>query len=215
MGREFLDVFEEWAEYYDESVSGHDIQYAEAFRRYDEILQTVAEKSGTSVLEFGVGTGNLTKKLFDLQKQVYGIEPSKAMLDIAVRKLDNSIHIEEGDFLHFFIDTQIDTIVSTYAFHHLTDEEKYLAIEKYRQLLPTHGKIIFADTMFKDKQSFQEAIQEAEEMGYRDLAEDLRREYYTTVPILQEIFYANGFRTNFTQMNLFVWIVEAIKDKEG
>lgn len=39
MGREFLSLFDHWAESYDETVSGHDEQYEEVFRRYPAILK--------------------------------------------------------------------------------------------------------------------------------------------------------------------------------
>lgn len=79
MGREFLGLFEQWAESYDRSVEGGDEQYRDVFAGYDRILNTVADKAGRVVLEFGVGTGNLTKKLLERGKTVYGIEPSAPM----------------------------------------------------------------------------------------------------------------------------------------
>lgn len=62
MGREFIPLFEDWAATYDQTVQGLDIQYKEAFRGYDHILDAIVSKSGTHVLEFGPGTGNLTAK---------------------------------------------------------------------------------------------------------------------------------------------------------
>jgi putative AdoMet-dependent methyltransferase len=41
----FTDVFREWASTYEETVTGHDPEYKEGFRRYDEILDTVADKA--------------------------------------------------------------------------------------------------------------------------------------------------------------------------
>lgn len=73
MGREFIPLFEDWAATYDQTVQGLDIQYKEAFRGYDHILDAIVRKSGTHVLEFGPGTGNLTAKLLDAGKTVFGI----------------------------------------------------------------------------------------------------------------------------------------------
>ncbi len=61
MGREFLGIFEEWADTYDDSVKGIDRQYAAVFDKYDIILNEVVNHSHGNILEFGVGTGNLTK----------------------------------------------------------------------------------------------------------------------------------------------------------
>src|SRR5690606_8870910 len=156
MGREFLEVFEGWAETYDSTVTGHDVEYKEVFSRYDDILNDVVQKSGHVVLEFGVGTGNLTQKLLNENKTVYGVEPSKPMREIAIEKLKGySLKIDDGDFIVFKKpEEQIDTIVSTYAFHHLNDTEKNQAFIEYSNILEKGGKIVFADTMFENKQEY-------------------------------------------------------------
>ena len=79
MGREFVDIFDEWIYSYDASVAGEDPEYREVFERYDEILQDVTSKAIGTVLEFGTGTGNLTAKLVDAGHQVIGIEPNTVM----------------------------------------------------------------------------------------------------------------------------------------
>jgi putative AdoMet-dependent methyltransferase len=212
MGREFLELFETWANSYDETVGGHDEQYREVFEGYEAILNTVVHKSGNVVLEFGVGTGNLTKKLLDAGKTVYGIEPSAAMREKALEKLGESVSIQDGDFLRFPAPKEpIDTIVSTYAFHHLTDEEKAQAIANYGKLLHKGGKIVFADTAFANKEEFQQTINEAIERGFHILAEDLQREYYTTLDALERMFKAGGFSIEFNRLNKFVWLMEAVK----
>ncbi|MEH7223160.1 class I SAM-dependent methyltransferase [Bacillus sp. JJ1566] len=213
MGREFLEVFEGWANTYDQTVTGHDVEYQEVFSRYDDILNDVVQKSGPAVLEFGVGTGNLTQKLLDENKKVYGIEPSKPMREIALEKLQNySLTIEDGDFIIFNKPAdKIDTIVSTYAFHHLNDSEKNQAFSQYSNILPKGGKIVFADTMFENKQEYTRTIQSATKKGFLNLAKDLETEYYTTIPVLQEIAKQNGFTVEFTRFNHFVWVMEATK----
>ncbi|WP_027407893.1 class I SAM-dependent methyltransferase [Anoxybacteroides tepidamans] len=212
MGREFLELFETWAQSYDESVHGHDEEYRDVFAGYDTILNTVVEKSGSVVLEFGVGTGNLTKKLLESGKKVYGIEPSAPMREKAHEKLGDAVLIQDGDFLSFpWPDEAIDTIVSTYAFHHLTDEEKEQAISKYGKRLNKGGKIVFADTAFVDQKAFEQMIKEAKEKGFHNLAEDLEREYYTTLPVLESMFGKHGFSVSFAPLNRFVWLMEAVK----
>jgi putative AdoMet-dependent methyltransferase len=212
MGREFLELFETWANSYDESVGGQDEQYREVFAGYEVILNTVVNKSGNVVLEFGVGTGNLTKKLLDAGKTVYGIEPSAPMREKAFEKLGEHVSIQDGDFLQFPVPQEpIDTIVSTYAFHHLTDEEKAQAIANYGKLLHKGGKIVFADTAFADEEAFQQTINEAIERGFHNLAEDLQREYYTTLDALERMFKAGGFSVEFSRLNKFVWLMEAVK----
>ncbi|WP_042345746.1 class I SAM-dependent methyltransferase [Bacillus massiliigorillae] len=212
MGKEFLYIFEEWAKDYDQTVSGKDEEYKEVFRGYDDILDTVARASVGKVLEFGAGTGNLTAKLLDKGHEVIVIEPSIPMREIAQQKLQSErIEFVDGDFLQYPSLENIDSVVSTYAFHHLTDQEKADAVKEYGKLLGVNGKIVFADTMYESKEAHYIAIEDAKKQGFMQLAKDLQTEYYTTIPYLQTVFEDNGFTVSFKRSNQFVWILEAIK----
>ncbi|MFD2042818.1 class I SAM-dependent DNA methyltransferase [Ornithinibacillus salinisoli] len=212
MGREFIDIFEDWAKEYDNSVTGQDPQYEAVFANYDIILDEVTNASCGNVLEFGVGTGNLTEKLLQAGYQVYGIEPSQAMREIVNEKLPNLL-VEDGDFLSFRKPKfQTDTIVSTYAFHHLTDIEKEVAVAQFAEILPINGKVVFADTMFESEQVRDKIIMDATENGFSDLVEDLNREYYPVTDYIKKIFEKNNFNISFKQMNDFVWLIIANKE---
>lgn len=211
MGREFLDIFEQWADSYDDTVIGHDIEYKEVFSKYEQILAAVAGRSVGHVVEFGVGTGNLTQKLLARGLRVTGIEPSPPMRKIAEEKLGNKAVLLDGDFLQFPKVNDIDTFVSTYAFHHLTDDEKANAVTHYGSLLSKGGRIVFADTMFESAKDYNQTIEKAKHQGYLNLAKDLETEYYTTIPFLTTILEENRFSVTFTQFNDFVWLLEAVK----
>ncbi|MFB4167046.1 class I SAM-dependent DNA methyltransferase [Virgibacillus sp. JSM 102003] len=211
MGREFLGVFDQWADSYDESVAGVDPQYKAVFENYDVILNEVTKCAFGNVLEFGVGTGNLSKKLMESGYRVTGIEPSQTMRRKASEKLPE-LPLYEGDFIDFpDLSKPVHTVVSTYAFHHLTDKEKDVAVQQFARILPSMGKIVFADTVFESIEYKEIMINKAYKQGFTDLAEDLQREYYTTVGELQRIFTANGFHVKFEQMNDFVWLIIAVK----
>lgn len=212
MGLEFLDVFEKWANEYDETVHGSSIEYKEVFEGYELLLDEVASKSAGLVLEFGVGTGNLTNKLINQGLVVIGIEPSPAMREIAVNKLPDEASVLDGDFLNYpLLTKKVDTIVSTYAFHHLTDEEKDKAIAQYSNQLSINGKIVIADTVFENDAAYFQMIDNAKNRGYFKLARDLETEYYTTIPKLTAMFEKNGYSVQFKQWNRFVWVIEAVK----
>lgn len=211
LGREFNKLFDQWSHSYDNTVSGNDPEYEAVFLHYDDILSKVAEKASGTVVEFGVGTGNLTEKLLKNGLNVYGMEPSEGMRKIAMKKLPEA-KVLDGDFLDFpSIPVQIDTFVSTYAFHHLTEEEKGTAIQKYSLLLKEGGRIIFGDTVFATEEAKSEVIKDSKRKKFNRLAEDLEREYYTTIPVLQDLFNQNGFSVSFTKLNPFVWIIDAKK----
>lgn len=212
MGTEFNELFDKWAHTYDAFVSGEDEQYKAAFVNYDTILKDVARKAVGAVLEFGVGTGNLTARLVEEGHIVYGVEPSCEMRKIAEQKLLGKAEIMEGDFLHFTAPDRIHTIVSTYAFHHLTDDEKNMALQKYSKLLKKGDKIVFADTIFIDQEAYNQTVQAAIERGYLHLAHDLQTEYYTFLPVMRTLFENNGFSVTFTRYNHYVWVIEAVKN---
>ncbi|MDQ0114761.1 class I SAM-dependent methyltransferase [Paenibacillus harenae] len=211
MGTEFNKLFDEWSEHYDRTVAGHDMQYREVFEGYEDILEAVAVRASGTVVEFGVGTGNLTEKLLARGLRVYGIEPSEGMR-AQFGKRGLAATLMEGDFLHYpAIAEPIDTIVSTYAFHHLTDEEKGQAISQYAAWLGYGGRIIFADTAFQDEAARRSIELAVEEAGFKELLKNLQSEYYTTLNVLTGMFEAHGFHVALSPMNRFVWLMEAVK----
>ncbi|MBM7716714.1 class I SAM-dependent methyltransferase [Siminovitchia sp. FSL H7-0308] len=211
MTRKFDKLFDDWSKTYDQTVSGRDIEYKEVFEGYDDILLEVAKKAKGYIFEFGVGTGNLTEKMIKMEKEVYGIEPSKGMRNIARHKLPGAT-IVEGDFLEFPMpERNPDTIVSTYAFHHLTDAEKADAIQNFGKMLGEGGRIVFADTIFVSIEVKQDMIKEAESKQFNRLAADLKTEFYPTISTMNHLFGEAGFAVTFTQKNRFVWLMEATK----
>ncbi|MBD1373587.1 class I SAM-dependent methyltransferase [Hazenella sp. IB182357] len=209
----FNHIFEEWASNYDQEITGGNPQYAEAFEGYDQILNEVADAlvapfAGT-ILELGVGTGNLSKVIRSRGLHVLGVEPSPDMRAIASTKIPE-MKILDGHFLSLPEDaTHFDGIVSTYAFHHLTDEEKDMALVDLAQRLKPNGKIVFADSIFLDQAAKQAMIDEARERQFYDLATDLEREYYPILPRLEHSFKQAGLKVTFKQMNRFVWLMVA------
>jgi putative AdoMet-dependent methyltransferase len=212
MGREFIGLFDEWSENYNQTVSGNDPEYREVFEHYEHILDEVASLSSGVVIEFGVGTGNLTFKLLQRGLQVYGIEPSEGMR-VQMEKRELPCILLTGDFLDFpTIQDNVDTIVSTYAFHHLTDIEKEQAVSIYSKLLGESGKIVFADTTFIDEQAREDTENHVKARGHHRLLKDLQTEYYTTHGVLKDIFTRHGFFVTFKQLNRYVWLIEASRE---
>ncbi|MEI4770402.1 methyltransferase domain-containing protein [Psychrobacillus sp. FJAT-51614] len=211
MGREFVDIFDGWAHSYDESVSGKDPEYRDVFEGYEVILREVTNRVSGTVIEFGTGTGNLTAQLIKEGISVIGIEPNTKMRELTLKRFP-SINVLDGDLLQFNIENEnIDAIVSTYVFHHLTDEEKGEALKKYAQLLSKQGKIVFADTVFITEEAKQAQIEKERNRGFNNVADDLEREYYTTIPILTNLFEEAGFQVSFQKMNDYVWLLDATK----
>ena len=211
MGREFVDIFDEWIDTYDASVYGNDPEYRDVFEGYETILSEVAKRVSGTVIEFGTGTGNLTAKLTEAGYSVIGIEPNTKMRNLTAKRFP-TIEIVDGDLLQFHVPSErIDAIVSTYVFHHLTDDEKGNALKEYAKILSANGKVVFADTAFISEEAKQEQIMKERNREYHQVADDLEREYYTTIPILTKLFNDAGFQVSFKKMNDYVWLMDAIK----
>lgn len=210
MGLQFMDIFKEWASEYDSTVSGRDPQYEEVFKGYDAMLNEVVSHLKGTVMEFGVGTGNLSEKIL-AHHDLIAVEPSPEMRAVAEQKL--GVQVRDGDFLNFPEDEEIETIVSSYAFHHLTDTEKREAVERYVSTLDA-PRFVLLDTMFESKASRQHIIDWATERGYNDLVEDLNREFYPYTTTIRSMLEDNGYNVDMAQKNKFVWLVIATKSLE-
>ncbi|MDQ0428242.1 putative AdoMet-dependent methyltransferase [Planomicrobium stackebrandtii] len=210
MGREFVEIFDEWVHTYDDSVSGKDEEYRDVFVKYNEILQAVADATIGPVVEFGVGTGNLTEKLLARRLEVVGVEPNEAMRKATAEKLAD-LTLIDGDFLEFQAGIKPQSFVSSYAFHHLTDAEKAQAFKIYAEQLPAGGKVVFADTLFASESAKKEIVAFEQTRGHANLVEDLNREYYTTVPVMEKLATDAGFTVKLSRMNNYVFLIDATK----
>ncbi|WP_142827067.1 class I SAM-dependent DNA methyltransferase [Planococcus soli] len=210
MGREFVGIFDEWVHTYDDSVSGKDEEYRDVFVKYNEILQAVADGAIGPVVEFGVGTGNLTEKLLAKGLEVVGVEPNKSMREATAEKIAD-LKVIDGDFLEFKTKIKPQSFVSSYAFHHLTDAEKAQAFKIYAEQLPAGGKVVFADTLFASESAKKEIIAFEQTRGHANLVEDLNREYYTTVPVMEKLATDAGFTVKLSKMNNYVFLIDATK----
>lgn len=151
--------FDLWADGYDKSVELSEENDEYPFAGYKDVLNTIyniaRKREGAKILDIGFGTGILTKKLYDDGCEIYGIDFSQKMIEIAKEKmpLANLIKYDFSKGLPEEIqDNSFDYIISTYAMHHLEDEEKIKFIEKLENYLNKDGKIIIGDIAFKTRE---------------------------------------------------------------
>lgn len=154
-------AFDEWAESYDQSVRGRDDF---PFLGYDAALEGVvaaaASKPPCSVLDLGIGTGNLAKRFAELGCDVWGLDFSSRMLARAARKVPGA-HLAEADLLGEWpaaFNRRFDVIVSAYAFHHFNLGKK---TDLLRRLIRDHcepgGRIVIADIAFRTAEALVRA----------------------------------------------------------
>lgn len=201
--------FNSWAKTYDKSIR-RDIGSLKFYKYYDELLDTVFEKSVVGkkreikVLEIGVGTGNLAEKFLDKSYNIIGIDQSRGMLNVSKEKFPK-LKLRLGHFLKIpFENNKFDVIVSTYAFHHLDDEEKRIAIDEMLRVLKVDGRIVIGDLMFESEIKKQEIMKTLT----KNQIEEIEDEYYSNIDFLQEEFKKYNKQLEATRIDELVFIVE-------
>lgn len=117
---------------------------------YIKTLKLIDLKRGDSLLDVGCGTGIILKKLhkkYDGSVKLYGIDPSPEMLQVAKAHSSSdeiAFKIAYANDLPF-INSQLDWVISTLAFHHMSPEEKIKAIGEMTRVLRSGGKILISD----------------------------------------------------------------------
>ncbi len=155
-----LDVagFDRWADGYEQSVRGSEAADSYPFAGYSRVLQAVcaaiAQVERPVVLDLGFGTGALTAQLYDRGAEVWGQDFSPRMTALARERMPNA-HLFCGDFQKGLtaplLVPRYDAVISTYALHHLTDEEKVSLLKALQKLLKPGGQILIGDVAFYDQ----------------------------------------------------------------
>ncbi|MBV8098368.1 MAG: class I SAM-dependent methyltransferase [Verrucomicrobia bacterium] len=152
---------------------------------YQDLLRWVVQQARITprsrVLELGSGTGNLSELITSCGELV-SVDVSENMEAIATRKvrhLTNRRFIK-ADILEVFSQElgKFDAVISTYAVHHLTDQEKQrLFALVFERLLPS-GAAVFGDLMVQNSSEKKEKIQQYLAKGDRATAQSISEEFF-------------------------------------
>lgn len=145
--------FDRWAPTYDRDVREDGLF---PFDGYDRVLQYVVEQAavmpGAAVLELGIGTGNLSALLVAAGVNLWGVDFSAAMLELAAAKLPTA-HLLQADLLNDLPAEigRFSAITSAYVFHEFATPDKLALLARLatRHLLPG-GRIVIGDIAFAD-----------------------------------------------------------------
>lgn len=154
--------FDLWANEYDQTVKVSEESNLYPFAGYKEILNTifneVMQKEQSKVLDIGFGTGVLTSKLYENGHQIDGIDFSDEMIAIAQAKMPLANLIEwdiSNGLPDELVTRKYDAIVSTYALHHLADEDKITFIQSLLPLLAEGGRFFIGDIAFQTRKALE------------------------------------------------------------
>lgn len=207
--------FNEWAKSYDDDVYKAAQNDDWMFGDYDRVLDKIVDYSDfdsnkySNVLDIGIGTGNLAARFLERGLHVIGIDPSEEMRKICRQKLP-VVSVLNGDFLSIPLETSsVDLIVSAYAFHHLSGEQKERAILEMKRVLALPGRIVIADLMFRNASQEKLVKDKLVKSGKTDLVNEIEDEYLGLFDDLKQLFEREGFVFRGEQLTEAVWILGA------
>ncbi|UFJ42959.1 MerR family transcriptional regulator [Brevibacillus humidisoli] len=204
--------FDLQADQYDELVTRkkkgfnpHD-GYTQVLNRVVSLLQPQAHETG---LDAGTGTGNLAKMLIGRCQKVCALDQSMEMLKKCKQK-NPSAETKLGNFLAIpYLDHSFDFVATSYALHHLTDEQKRLALAEFARVLKPNGRLVIADLMFHDQADRERHLLRLRQAGREVEANSIEDEYYADRSLLISELDRLGFDVEAEQLNTYLHVISA------
>lgn len=143
-------LFNNWASDYNDCVITSEKNGTYPFAGYSEIkykiIELISKQRESSVLDMGVGTGEITTPLYNLGYSITGIDLSEKMINIAKKKMPNAlfIHGEFNDILTQ-IESKYDFVIFNYSIHHLSYSNQIELLENLYRCLNENGIILIGD----------------------------------------------------------------------
>jgi putative AdoMet-dependent methyltransferase len=155
--------FDDWATQYDQDVDGEGFPFTGYQRVLTEIVRLADVRGGMTLLDLGVGTGNLAELFLPSGCELWCTDFSSQMLEQARVKLP-SAHLSLHDLRQPFppsLQRRFDRIVSAYVFHHFEMDEKIMIIDRLiKESLIPGGCLVIGDISFPNQQTL-DAVRQA------------------------------------------------------
>jgi putative AdoMet-dependent methyltransferase len=185
---------------------------------YRDVLSWVVREaridSSSRVLELGSGTGNLSVLIHQCGELVC-VDLSEEMETIARSKLGHIANRRfiKADILEAFgyERAPFDSIISTYAVHHLTDDEKRLLFAKVFGSLVPGGQAVFCDLMVRHQEEKISKIQEYLTKADAKTAQAIEEEFFWSIDTAKADLIELGFQVETKRFSDLSWGVVARK----
>jgi ubiquinone/menaquinone biosynthesis C-methylase UbiE len=195
---------EELAENYDEQ--------HQSFRNFEKEFNAMIAFLGLknpqelSVIDLGCGTGAALIYASKYFKKVYGVDVSDKMINQAKRKIQenerNNIEFIKAGFLSYQHENEpADLIITKFAFHHLPDFWKQVALLKMNKMLKSGGFLYIFDVVFNfDAADYLNKIDDWLSIFEKNAGEKLKEEAETHIK---------------DEFSTFRWILDGMIEKAG
>lgn len=206
--------FDSQARGYDESLKMNGYRF-NVHENYEDALAKAIESirplKGEKGVDIGTGTGNLGSKCLPLGAHVIGVDQSEEMLKVCKEKHPD-IDVRNGHFLALpVMDGEADFITTSYALHHVTEQEKELALREMDRILKPKGRIAIVDLMFANAHDRARVIKGFEEEGNQEALYAIEDEFYADRSNLVEWFKQLGYTVHTHSFNDILHMVYAEK----
>ena len=164
------ELFDDWAETYDESV----LPGGFPFEGYDRVLAGVVGGTGVGdgarVLDVGTGTGALAARFAVLGCRVLGVDLSEEMLrrareNVPVANFQQLDLLGDWGYLREVeslagVESRFDAVVSAYVLHEFELATKLELLTRFTELLKPGGGVVIGDISFETAASLEAARQQ-------------------------------------------------------
>lgn len=201
-----FDEFEQVGRDYDtdREVEIYDETHAQ-FRDIDsenrKVLTSLALPAGATLIDIGCGTGHFAIEAAKHGLHVHAADVSGKMLERAERKsLGVAIAFHHAGFLTLEMPSEsMDAITSTFAFHHLPDFWKGIALHRLAKMLKTGGTLYLKDVILLEQNAeanIAALISQQEALGGDFLREDAEGHFKS-------------------ENSTYDWVIEGLLDRAG
>ncbi len=154
--------FDQWAKTYDKTVEASENDDAYPFAGYSTVLyhmyRAVHAIAACDVLDVGFGTGTLLRRFDEEGMNVFGVDFSETMHDLAQEAMPEAhlfVHDLNVGLPEALEARTYDAIVSSYVLHHFEDDKKVELIQKLYERLNPGGVLLIGDVMFASDEGLE------------------------------------------------------------
>jgi demethylmenaquinone methyltransferase/2-methoxy-6-polyprenyl-1,4-benzoquinol methylase len=101
---------------------------------------------GMSILDVGCGTGSHLELYQRYKCDLYGIDLSPSMLNVARKRLGNTAQLDLGDATKMpYVDDKFDLVISMLSLHEMSPETRSAVLNEIKRVLKSDGRLLLID----------------------------------------------------------------------